>query len=82
LGLVTFSTTPILLAIVNNITTERPAFINGVYITINFFIGGGAILLVGVLGDILTLEITYKIVGTSILLSVPFIFKIEKQLSL
>jgi FSR family fosmidomycin resistance protein-like MFS transporter len=81
LGLVTFSTTPILLAIVNNIKTERPAFINGVYITINFFIGGGAILLVGVLGDILTLEITYKIVGTSILLSVPFIFKIEKQIS-
>jgi len=36
--------------------------------------------LVGILGDILTLEITYKIVGTSILLSVPFILKIDKQL--
>ncbi len=79
LGLVSFGTTPILLAIVNNLETDRPAFINGVYITINFFIGGGAILLVGVLGDIFTLEVTYKIVGTLILLAIPFIFRIEKH---
>ncbi len=79
LGLVSFGTTPILLAVVNNLKSERPAFINGVYITINFFIGGGAILLIGVLGDLLTLNLTYKIVGTTILLAIPFIFRIEKH---
>jgi len=79
LGLVSFGTTPILLAVVNNLRSERPAFINGVYITINFFIGGGAILIIGILGDLFTLELTYKIVGTTILFSIPFIFKIEKH---
>ena len=79
LGLVSFGTTPILLAVVNNLKSERPAFINGVYITINFFIGGGAILLIGILGDILTLGLTYKIVGTTILLAIPFIIKIDKH---
>ncbi len=78
LGLFVFGTTPVMLAIVNDNTSSRPSFINGIYITINFVIGGGSVLLVGLLGDLYGLETTYKITATLALLSVPFILKIEK----
>ncbi len=77
LGLFVFGSTPVMLAIVNDNSSSRPSFINGIYITINFLIGGGSILLVGMMGDVYGLETTYKITATAVLLSVPFIMKIK-----
>ncbi len=78
LGLFVFGTTPVMLAIVNDNSSNRPAFINGIYITINFVTGGGSVLLVGLLGDLYGLETTYKITATAAILSIPFILKIKK----
>jgi len=78
LGLFVFGTTPVMLAIVNDNSSNRPAFINGIYITVNFVIGGGSILLVGLLGDMYGLETTYKITASTAVLSIPFILRIKR----
>jgi FSR family fosmidomycin resistance protein-like MFS transporter len=79
LGIFLFGTTPILLAIVNDNASEQPSFINGIYMTINFIIGGASIFLVGLLGDLVGLDITYKITATLALLSIPFILRLPAQ---
>ena len=76
LGFLTFSTTPIMLAIANEIKSERPAFVNGLYISINFFSGGLAVVLAGFLGDAFGLELTYKIIALSVPLALPMLRKI------
>jgi len=83
LGVFIFGSTPVILAIVNDNASLRPAFVNGLYITLNFGIGGAAVFLVGLLGDVLGLLTTYKIVGFTAFFSLPFVillskFKIEK----
>ncbi len=79
LGIFLFGTTPILLAIVNDNASEQPSFINGIYMTINFIVGGASIFLVGLLGDFVGLDITYKITATLALLSIPFILKLPAK---
>ena len=71
LGFVTFSTTPVMLTVANEIKSERPAFINGLYISINFFSGGLAVLLAGYFGDIFGLALTYKIIAASVFFAIP-----------
>jgi FSR family fosmidomycin resistance protein-like MFS transporter len=71
LGFAAFSTTPVMLALANEIKSERPAFVNGLYISINFFSGGLAVVLAGYLGDIFGLETTYKIIAVSVFLALP-----------
>ncbi len=78
LGFFLFGTTPVILAIVNDNASARPSFINGVYITLNFGIGGGSIFLVGVMGDLFGLVFTYKIVAFLAFASIPFVFLISK----
>lgn len=61
LGFFVLSTTPVLLALVNRIKTSHPAFLNGVFMTVNFAVGALAIMITGILGDLLSLELTFKI---------------------
>ena len=79
LGFVTFSTTPVMLAIANEIKSERPAFVNGLYISINFFSGGLAVLLAGFFGDYFGLELTYKIIAVGVLFALPMIPKLRRK---
>jgi hypothetical protein len=73
LGFFMFASTPILLAVVNDIDSEHAAFLNGVFMTINFLFSAFAIILVGVFGDLMGLELTYRLSPLFGLLSIPFI---------
>ncbi|MCF8370711.1 MAG: MFS transporter [Bacteroidales bacterium] len=61
LGFFILSTGPVLLALVNRIKTSHPAFLNGVFMTVSFAVGAFAILLTGIMGDLLGLEQTFRI---------------------
>ncbi len=78
LGLFTFGTTPVILAIVNDNSSVRPSFVNGLYITLNFGIGGGAVFIVGLLGDVLGLASTFYVVGVVAFFSIPFAIYLRK----
>lgn len=72
LGFFLFASGPVLLAMVQDLGSERPAFINGIYMTINFFFGSLTVMLVGFLGDRIGLYLTYEIIAFASILTVPF----------
>ncbi|MBT6686540.1 MAG: MFS transporter, partial [Bacteroidetes bacterium] len=51
LGISMFAPTPVFLAFVQDIKTERPAFMNSIFMTITFVIGTISVMLVGFLSD-------------------------------
>lgn len=61
LGFFMMAPTPVFLAIIHELRTEHLSFVNGVYMTINFFINSTMILLVGYVSDQLGMETTFKI---------------------
>jgi len=77
IGFVMFAATPVLLAEVNNIDSEHPALINGIFMTLNFLFGAFALLIVGVLGDQFGLQTTYLLMAGVSLFSIPFILKLQ-----
>ena len=72
---------PVILALVQETNTKRPAFVNSVYMTINFVITSIMVLVVGILGDHFGLELTYKICAALAILAVPFIYILPKRIS-
>lgn len=79
LGLLLFASGPILLAIVQETKTGRPAFVNSIYMTINFGLNAVMVLLIGILGDLYGLEVTFRICAGMAFLSIPFVFLIAKN---
>jgi FSR family fosmidomycin resistance protein-like MFS transporter len=74
IGFLLFASGPVVLALVQDTNTERPAFVNSVYMSINFGISSLMVLVVGLLGDMLGLELTFQICVVLALGSIPFIF--------
>lgn len=79
MGFFFFASNPVMLAIVNEIKSERPAFINGVYMTINFVISAITVTLAGALGDFVGLDLMYKIVSLFPLMAIPFILVFRQK---
>jgi FSR family fosmidomycin resistance protein-like MFS transporter len=79
MGFLLFASGPVILALVQETNTERPAFINSIYMTINFGISSFMVLIVGILGDKIGLELTYQICAVLALVSIPFIFILPKK---
>lgn len=79
LGFFLFAATPVMMAIINEIKSERPAFINGIYMTINFLTSAITVTLTGTMGDIFGLDTTYKIVAFFPFLAVPFILTLREE---
>lgn len=79
LGFFLFATDPILLAVANEIKSDRPAFINGIYMALNFVMSAFAILVVGIIGDNFGLGVTYNIASFAALLVIPFVFLLPKD---
>lgn len=79
MGFFLFASNPVMLALINEIKSDRPAFVNGVYMTINFGISAATVTLVGVLGDVVGLDMMYKVVSLSPFIAVPFIFILKRK---
>jgi len=73
MGFFLFASGPILLAIVQDTNTERPALVNSIFMTINFSISSLMVLFVGISGDKIGLESTFKISALLGFVSIPFI---------
>ena len=60
-GFFLLSNGPVMIAIVQESGSDRPAYVNGIYMMINFLVGSGMTVLVGVLNDRLGLGMTYHL---------------------
>ena len=79
LGLTSFATNPVMMALVQDHAGDKPALANGLYMTLNFALRAAIILAVGALGDTLGLERTFFICALASLAGLPFILLLPKS---
>ncbi len=79
LGFTTLSVTPVIMAIVQEGFPENRAFANGVYMSLNFTIRSGAVIIVGILGDHFGLNFALSLGAVVILFGLIFIFILPKE---
>ncbi len=71
-GLFMLATTPVILSMVNDLSSDRPVFMNSIFMFISFAISSLTILLVGFLSDSFGMSFTYEIASFLSLGSIPF----------
>lgn len=77
MGFTFAAATPVMLALVQDQESDRPAFLNSILMFLNFGLGALGVLLVGALGDWIGLDLAYWIAALLSLGAIPFILKIE-----
>ena len=73
MGFFLFANGPVLLALVQDLNSSRPAFLNGIYMLVNFAFSSLAVFFTGFLGDLIGLEKTFLIAAILSLGSIPFV---------
>ena len=74
MGIFLFASNPVMLALIHDIDSDHPAFINGIYMTIGFIISAIAVMLVGFFADWVGFEMTYKLSAILSFGAIPFVF--------
>lgn len=77
LGFFLLGTTPILLALVQDRATSRPAFMNAMFMTISFGTGALAVVIVGALADLTSLRTAFIISAVTAFAAIPFVLMIK-----
>lgn len=72
-GVLLFASSPVQLALVQDSGTSRPAFMNSLFMTLNIVSSALAVFFVGSMGDMVGLDLTYKIAAGLTVLAVPFV---------
>jgi MFS transporter, FSR family, fosmidomycin resistance protein len=78
LGIVLYATTPVLLALVLEQGSNQPAMMNAGFTTINFTTNAIAVLFTGIIGDIIGLDMTFKISAILAIGAIPSVFLLRK----
>lgn len=71
MGMCLFGLRPVMLAMVHDTNSEYPAYVNGMYMMINFVANSVMVLIMGTLSDALGLETTYRIAATFAFGAIP-----------
>lgn len=79
IGLFLVAPTSVNLAIVHELDTEHTAFVNSIYMTINFVMSSLMLMLVGVSADHFGLDLTYKLSAGIAFIAILFAFRVPKK---
>jgi MFS transporter, FSR family, fosmidomycin resistance protein len=79
LGFTVISITPVIMAIVQETFPESRAMANGIYMAISFLIYSLCVLIVGRIGDLISLRFAMGISAGLVLLGIPFIFMLPNK---
>lgn len=79
IGLFLFGSSPVLLALVQDMSAERPSFNNGIFMTISFAFGAFATLFIGFLADYIGLEKSFMLSPLFALIAIPFAFRLKNK---
>jgi MFS transporter, FSR family, fosmidomycin resistance protein len=75
-GLTLLSTTPVMLAMIQEHATESPSSANGLYMMVSFMARSATVVIIGWMGDVAGLKATYTIAAAMGLLAIPFVLKL------
>jgi FSR family fosmidomycin resistance protein-like MFS transporter len=76
-GFTVLSTTPVMLAIIQDHAKENPAAANGLFMMVSFAFRALAVTVVGVIGDFAGLEMMFVISALAGVLAIPFLLKLK-----
>ena len=79
LGITSFSSTPVILALIQKSGFAFPSIANGLYMTINFMLSSSMILVVGKLSDIIGIEPTFNVCALCSFIGLPFVFLLKSK---
>jgi len=79
LGFSLFSYNPVLLAMVQELDSDDPAFLNSIYMGLMFIVSSISVLTIGKLADMIGLEAAYRIAASVGFLTIPFIFMLKND---
>ncbi len=79
LGLSVFATNPVLLALVQDSSSNMPTFMNSIYMSINFGVSSFMVFVIGYLGDSYGLKTTYIVSALIALIAIPMIFILNRH---
>jgi FSR family fosmidomycin resistance protein-like MFS transporter len=79
IGFSIIGSTPVLLALVQDVNSDRPAFMNSIFMTISFLLTAVATMIVGIMGDHIGLERTFWISAFLGFGSLFFILKLKRK---
>jgi FSR family fosmidomycin resistance protein-like MFS transporter len=71
IGLVFFASTPVFMAMIHDLNSDRPSLANGLFMTLNFVTGSSVALLLGLFADHHGLAFTYKVSALLGLFAIP-----------
>jgi FSR family fosmidomycin resistance protein-like MFS transporter len=77
-GVSLLSTTPVMLAMIQEQATESPSSANGLFMMVSFMARSSTVVLIGWLGDVAGLQITYTIAAVMGMLAIPFVLKLPQ----
>ena len=75
-GFTLLSTTPVMLALVQENAAESPSAANGLFMMISFLARSAVVVIVGMTGDLIGLKTTYMIFALVGFCGLPFVFKL------
>jgi FSR family fosmidomycin resistance protein-like MFS transporter len=78
-GFTLLSTTPVMLALVQEQGRDTPAAANGLFMMISFIARSAVVVVIGFIADHIGLRATYLISAAMGLIGIPFIFKLPKN---
>lgn len=79
IGLTLLSTTPVMLAMIQEQATDNPATANGLFMMISFMARSAVVVVVGVMGDMVGLHTTYVVSALMGLVAIPFVLKLPER---
>lgn len=77
MGLIFFASTPVFMAMVHDLETDRPAFTNGLYMSISFAVSSIVALTVGAMADRYGFVKTYQITAALSTAAIPFTLRLK-----
>ena len=78
-GFTLLSTTPVMLALVQENARHAPAAANGLFMMISFIARSAVVVVIGFIADRIGLQATYLISAAMGLIGIPFIFRLPKK---
>jgi len=78
LGFFLFTSSPVMLAFVHDLKTDKPTFVNSIYMGINFGVSSVIVYLIGLVGEYIGLYKTFEITVVLTLVSIFFINRLKK----
>ena len=81
IGFTLLSTTPVMLALVQEHAGDNPAVANGFFMMVSFMARSAVVVVVGFMGDVLGLHSTYIISALLGLLAIPFILRLPEAVT-